>query len=70
MHWQSYRRQLLRLLDQDLHAARLQEVLPQVQGPVHAGGALPFATPAAAAVAIAAAAVAIAPNDHDKPAAA
>ena len=52
-----------------MRAVRVQFRLPRVQGPGHAGGALPFATfaiAAAAAVAVAAAAVAITPNDHDK----
>ena len=52
----------------------MQSLLPRVQGRVHAGGALPFATfaiAAAAAFAIAAAAAfTIAPNGHDKRAAA
>ena len=56
----------------------MQALLPRVHSRVHAGGALPFAIPAAAAFAIAAAAAfaiaaatfAITPNDHDKRAAA
>jgi len=46
-----------------LRAVRVQSPLPRVQGGVHAGGALPFATAAAAAFfAIAAAAFAITPD--------
>jgi hypothetical protein len=58
----------------------VQSLLPRVQGRGHAGGALPFATAAAAAffaiaaatafAIAAAAAFTIAPNGHDKPAAA
>ena len=57
-------------------AVRVQVHVPRVQGRVHAGGAVPFATAAAAFFfaiaaaaaffAIAAAAFAITPNDHDK----
>ena len=57
----------------DLLAGWVQFRLPQVQGPGHAGGALPFATFAIAAAAYAIAAAAaftIAPNGHDKRAAA